>query len=78
MTNTAFTCIDVLRSIFQKQFTAGPVEKRVFAFIPTPATGDETIWTELLSVRLGITFALRMILASSNGTQANAQISLML
>ena len=78
MTKTAFTCIDVLRSIFQKQFTAGPVEKRVFALIPTPATGDETIWAELLSVRLGNTFSLRMILASSNGTQANAQISLML
>ena len=75
-TKTAFTCIEDPRSIFQKQFTAGPVENKEFAISPILTVGEETRWTELLSVRFGITFALRLLLVSSNATQLYAQISL--
>ncbi len=53
---------------------------RVFEFSPCNAesnvVGFDKMRTELLSVRFGITSALKKLLSSSNGTQANAQISL--
>ncbi len=39
--STAFTCFNEPRSIFQKQFMAGPVTNKVFYVIPTSLIGEE-------------------------------------
>ena len=69
ITSTALTCFDDPRSIFQKQFMAGPVMNNVFDMIPTFKTGEETRYNEFANERFGITSALSTLLLSSYGTQ---------